>query len=134
MMPSYDGVTDDGTPARWGSVCEDFTVIRLGAYRHDLAASWRKLAEATPGTPHLLDDWELLRDQIDELDELDGGIVTRHWPGQLADASEFDDDDEGTEYVCPADRCDRLASAPFGAQPRCELLGTPMKPRRHSRE
>lgn len=133
MMPSYDGVTDDATPARWGSLCEDFTAIRFGAYRHDLAASWRKLVEATPGTPNLLDDWELLREQIDERDALEVSIVTRHWPEQLADASEFDDD-EDTEYVCPGGRCDRLASAPFGAGPRCELLGTPMKPKRNSPE
>lgn len=117
---------EDGlTLARWRSICERFHDIRLGAYRHGLADTWRQLASADPATEGLLARWEQLDEQILVLDEDDELQFARR-SGHEADDDDWDDD--AAEYVCPTGRCDRHEIASLGLVPRCELSRCDMAP------
>lgn len=117
---------NDLTFARWRSICERFHDIRLGAYRHGLADTWRQLAAADPATEGLLARWEQLDEQILVLDEDDELQFARRG-GHAADADDEWDDDAG-EYICPTGRCDRREIANLGLTPRCELSRRDMAP------
>ncbi len=115
------------TPARWRSLCEHFVAIKLGAYRHDLAADLRALTSADPAlTPDLLDDWEQLEERIAELDDLEDDKVTRHGDATLKEAPHWLDEER--EYICPMGCCDRRVSAAPGTVPRCDLFDRAMNP------
>ncbi len=125
MVP--ERAIDGLTLARWRSLCERFIAIKLGAFRNDLAADWHTLARIEPGTPGLLDEWELLEERIAELDDFGDTIVVRHWPDGGDEEEEEDWAGEETEYLCPANRCDRRVSAGTGTVPRCDLYDRPMR-------
>ena len=112
---------DDLTSARWRSICERFHDIRLGAYRHGLADTWRQLAaDEDPATEAVLARWEQLDERILVLDEDDELQFARRGGPTADDDDEWDDD--AAEYVCPAGRCDRHEIAYLGLAPRCELF------------
>jgi hypothetical protein len=122
----WDSGEDDLTFARWRSICERFHDIRLGAYRHGLADTWRQLATADPAAEGLLARWERLDEQILALDE-DNELRFARRGGHAA----HDDDDEwdaAADYVCPTGRCDRREIANLGLAPRCELSHCEMAP------
>jgi len=120
---------DGSESARWRSLCERFHEIQLGAYRHNLIDTWRRLASANPSAPGLLAEWEQLDEEILVLDEQESAHTTRHWNGDIVGAEDDDWDDEGDEYVCPEGRCDRRLNSFLEVVPRCELFRREMAPR-----
>jgi len=111
---------------QWGSLCERFHEIRLGAFRHGLVEDWRQVARADPDAPGCLAAWLGLDQRIQVLDDQESDYAVRY--GETADVtcgdgSGIDDwDNWGDEYACPVGRCDRTARSPLGIPPRCELF------------
>jgi len=117
------GGDQDGTAAQWGSLCERFHDIRLGAYRHDLAGAWRRVATADTDAPGMLTAWQDLDEQIRRLDVDEWGNAVRNAGGDSDGDDDWDDwDSQGDEYACPVGKCDRRVRSALGIPPRCELL------------
>lgn len=116
--------------AQWGSLCERFHEIRLGAHRYNLIDIWRQLVKAEPDDCRDLAAWRRLDDQINRLADQEADQDVRHGgEGREHSADDgWDDqwDDAGDEYACPVGKCDRRARAPLGIPPRCELFRAEM--------
>lgn len=121
--------------AQWGSLCERFHEIRLGAYRHELVDDWRLVAKADPDDPASLTAWQRLDERIWLLDDQELDTAIRHGDGgSVEDDYGTDDDywdDWGDEYICPVRKCERTVRSPLGLPPRCELFHSEMT-RRHA--
>lgn len=127
-MVTQDIPGGTAAPDLWAGLCTGFHDLRLRAYAVGLEQRWRDLARADPRGADLLSRWLDLAEEVGELDKGERVWAVRYGEDEADTDDWWDDwDQSGDRFVCPEQRCSRVA-VQFLQPPECWLFGRQMTP------